>query len=609
MTATYNNIQLGGTDVVPTPFVSRSMDPVDAGAKRLGFIENIELNGYFQISNLNYAPLLDIFKTSPATLSIGGVSRKVFVTSVSISETAFELQGNTPAVTLIPYNVKFKSYENLPDKIKNPSLEYSYSEDENRILTLTIKASADGLTSVEDARSFVDALIDDSNFNPTTTVDKAHSVILKIAAVGNGATPPRFTHLAPPKWAPVSKKKTIDRTKFSYSVEKVLKRNPAGIAGTHAGFYFFDTVNVSQSLSSYSQDFKTYDFDVNLKILLKDPTKNISYTWSEVENQIGGGEDYIKKIVDHYLNSTVNGITPGVSSKENIEGISITKNEAANEMTIKFSLVDCPAEDFKGYFDYTLSTDYNLADEDKIVSIDGQFVSRGDMANRRKSVNQWLNSQHTPLGFGQALSQAQNNAPNYYDFVKTLTTQPLMTPVVVPMVLPSEISIDHNPEKAEFKLSATLDDKMQTLPEKQHKYGEMSFNVAGNLKIPIFKFVHSSNIEGHHIIQDYQANCLEKINITVNGTPGDSEKASYDALMSIGKDTIEKIYLGTHTVTSFVTAAPESSSVNINKNNNSFDMSFSAMYHGRNLGLETQFLKNQGGSRQNKASHTSRFGR
>lgn len=43
-----------------------------------------------------------------------------------------------------------------------------------------------------------------------------------------------------------------------------------------------------------------------------------------------------------------------------------------------------------------------------------------------------------------------------------------------------------------------------------------------------------------------------------------------------------------------MTAAPESSSVNINKNNNSFDMSFSAMYHGRNLGLETQFLKNQG---------------
>lgn len=76
MTATYNNIQLGGTDVVPTPFVSRSMDPVDAGAKRLGFIENIELNGYFQISNLNYAPLLDIFKTSPATLSIGGSQEK-----------------------------------------------------------------------------------------------------------------------------------------------------------------------------------------------------------------------------------------------------------------------------------------------------------------------------------------------------------------------------------------------------------------------------------------------------------------------------------------------------------------------------------------------------
>ena len=53
MAVTYNGTQLGGTDDVPTPFVSRSMEPVDAGAKRLGFVENIELNGHFQISNLD----------------------------------------------------------------------------------------------------------------------------------------------------------------------------------------------------------------------------------------------------------------------------------------------------------------------------------------------------------------------------------------------------------------------------------------------------------------------------------------------------------------------------------------------------------------------------
>ena len=63
----YNNITLE-----PTPFVSRSMEPVDAGALRIGFVRNYELDGYVEIDNLNYVKALEKFNVSPAELDIDG---------------------------------------------------------------------------------------------------------------------------------------------------------------------------------------------------------------------------------------------------------------------------------------------------------------------------------------------------------------------------------------------------------------------------------------------------------------------------------------------------------------------------------------------------------
>lgn len=573
----YNNITLE-----PTPFVSRSMEPVDAGALRIGFVRNYELDGYVEIDNLNYGKALEKFNVSPAELDIDGKKERVFVTSFSIGDTAFDFQGKGKTSTFIPYSVKFKCYEQLPDEIKNPLVEYSYSEDEKRVVTLTIKTSAEGLTSVEKAREFVDKLVEDYGF--TTTEGK--SIFLNTSVVAANSVPPR--NVQPSKnWALVSTKRGIDRTKFSYSIERVFKRNMGGIEDKN--FKFFETVAISQSLS-LDGDYKSYDFDVNLKILCEEADDNNRITWKSIESSIGS-QDYIKKIVDHYLPQHKIAIT----SRENINNLSFTKNESANEMTLKFALLDTPLNDFKGYFDYTVSTDYDMSADTKSVTLEGEFVSKGDLVNRRRHLQKWIKGDHPSDGYSVPQKES---GPDFKEFAKNQKN--ISTVIDISKVIIDKTSVDYNPSKAEFRLSCSLDDVVRNSEE------FMSFNVDGKFGMPIYKFSNSANIEGHFIVEDFQCKSLETISVSANGKSAYSNKTAMDASMVIATSAIKNVFnVHRNGRESFKDAVPESNTVSEIKNDSSFEMNLSAMYIGTDYSFTT-FLKN---TPQPSASFGKRFGR
>lgn len=588
-------IKYDGKELTPTPFLSRSMEPVDAGGLRLGFVQNYDLNGFLSINGLDYGTALNKFTKSPAVLKINNEDIKVFVSSFAISDTAFDIQGDSTSETFVPYSVKFKSYVDLPDKIKRPTLEYSYSEEANRVISLSIKASAQGITSVEDARVFVDALVED--FRPNT--QGGQSVALTTSSATSAAVPIRVAHAT--NWALISTKRSIDRTTFTYSVERNFKRNPGGISDTN--FKFFETVDVSQSLSPVSQELKSYDFNVNLKILCEQDglnVKNVAQKWTDIESSIQNSNSYVKKIVDHYL--LQHNIT--VQSPDNIEKLSFSKNESANEMTLKFTLVDCHADDFKGYFSYSVSTDYDLALDEKSVSIDGEFVSKGDISNRREWLHKWTKGVYTPnalLGANQNVTQ-KNNGPDFFKFVHLLKG---ISPIDVSLVTVDKVDVDHNANKASLKLSSSLDDK-----QRLSKNEQMSFNVDAKVGIPVYKFSASANIEGHFIIQDFQCKSLETFTVDVNGKTSDSLPASTTALMALGKDVISSVYTAHKQGDSWVHSVPESISVNESKVENSFDMSFSAIVKGVDYGLKSLIRTNPEMSNLGSAStHGKRFGK
>lgn len=586
----YNNIQLN-----PTPFVSRSMQPIDAGALKLGFIQEYNLNGFFKVKSKDDLSALAVFSVSPAVLKIDSEPDiKVFVSSFAISDTAFDLYSSTQDV-FVPYSVKFKSYKDLPQKIKSPTLECSYSEEANRVISLSIKASAQGITSVEDARVFVDSLVDD--FRPNT--ENAKSIILNMPSTYGGGTtiPSRVPHAAT-NWALVSTKKSIDRTKFTYLIERNFKRNPGGI--TDLNFKFSETVDISQSLSPVSQGFKSYDFNVNLKILCGPDGVNVNNTtqvWTDIESSIQNSNSYVKKIVDHYL--TQHHIA--VQSPDNIDKISFSKNESANEMTLKFTLVDCPADDFKGYFNYSVSTDDDLALEEKSVSIDGQFVSEGDISNRREWLQKWMKNSYTPTSETRQLMPQKNGSADFSKFIRTLKEVSIID--VADVFDVNKINIDHDFNKASLKISASLDNK-QRLKDME----ELSFNVDTKVGIPIYKFSPSANIEGHFIIQNFACNTLETINISVNGKVSDSKVASMTAVTLFGTDVIKHIYEKHKLASSakWVQAVPEAISATESKGENGFDMSFSAIVKGVDYGLHA--LKKHDNTTPN-AMHTKRFGK
>lgn len=601
-------IKYDGVVLDPTPFVSQSMEPVDAGGMRLGFVKNYELKGFIKTNGTDYKAALGIFSHSPGVLEVDSVSIKVFVTSFSISDTAFDMQGLTIADTFVPYSVKFKSYADLPDKIKNPSVEYSYSEGEDRSISLSIKTSAEGLTSVEDARIFVDALVSTgvNGFNPSTP--QGNSIVLNLPKVKNFFLPPRISTspIIKPnpvitKWALVSSKRIIDRTKFIYSVERVFKCNPGGVNETN--YKFLETVSVSESRSPYSQEHKSYNFDINLKIALKED--NTPYTWTEIETSINT-DQYIKKIVDHYI--LRHGITLEFPTTRNIEGLSITKNESAREMTIKFSFIDCPVGDFKGYFDYSVSTDFDMAMDEKTISIDGEFVSRGDLESRREWLQKWLNGTYIPSP-GVGLAARKNLEPDFRHFVNLLKLTSLIPHALVTV---NNVSVDYNVDKAKFKLNSTLDDKLKSLPDSEF----MSFSVETKVGIPTYKFATSANIEGHMIIQNFNCSSLETSTFSIKGKASDSAPSSLVSLITIGKDVLSALYNATTInisgtamkglLNKWVNAVPESQSLNEDKNDNSFEMNWSMLYKGRNYGLETY---QSSAINQHGSAHVKRFGR
>ena len=89
----------------PAPFVSRSFEPVEAGALRLGFIENYEVNGFLVgagpgdglASGYNSSAAFNAFSKSPGVLSISSDGddkfflKTGFITSFSIPQNNFHL--------------------------------------------------------------------------------------------------------------------------------------------------------------------------------------------------------------------------------------------------------------------------------------------------------------------------------------------------------------------------------------------------------------------------------------------------------------------------------------------------------------------------------------
>lgn len=459
---------------------------------------------------------------------------------------------------ILPYNVKFKVFDILSG-IKEPSFEYNFNENEDKSVNLSVKASAVGVTGIFQARDFVEDLFNEFNLTGFAPI---------LITTGKN-------------WSLLSNKKTIDRSKFSYVVEKSYRCQPSGYINDD--FYFSETTKVSEQNSPYGANYRSFQFDSNLKILADDANKyQKQKSWSGAEAKFSD-QNYIEKISEHYMKRHgANNINDFI-----LNNVSVSKNSGAREVNLKWELLSGNAKDFSGFFDYSVSTNEDLSSQEHSISLDGSFVSKGDLTNRKRSLEQWLKGKNgfTPVGTGQSMPQTSSNNADFFKFITGLTG--IAAGIISGIFNIDSVNIDYNSGLADFKLSCQGDNTPRILPG-----SKVDFSAEIQESTPIYKFIPAANIEGHYIIQDLQCKTAEKAALKVNGN-ADSVK-NLENFFGTGVDIIGKMFNDFIKVggglTNYKNLVPESLQISSGLADASFNINYNLMYSGKKNSNHAAFL-------------------
>ena len=474
--------------LLPSPYVSITANPVDAGLMRLGVLEEYNLVGIYDGVHTDFS-FLEAFRVSPGTLHIPGIGDKIgVVTEVSIPTTDFnavDIVAADESKRIFNYSIKFRvvDVELASDNVKNIGFVYSFSEEDNNVLRLNIKASAEGIYSFDDAETFVNGLIN---------IDKNDLAPIKITTNSY--------------WALTSNKKIIDRAKFLYSIEKAFISNKNGYQDSA----YTEVTSVNESHSTVSQDYKTYDFDTSIRY-------NESESFSTLQAKF---PSLMEDITDFYI--AKHGLDPCFLGR-----ISVTKTESRNEIQLKYSLYEGSEEDFKGYFDYTASTEEDFAQGKFSIKCDGQFVSMGDITAKRTYLEKWLNSTHVaaPVSISQNLS-----APNIKAAAKALILSkafPMLDTASQSQTFKvSDLSIDYNRMTSEFKMNGSMDNEPRFTDFSKATY---TIDVP-KASIFIYNFMPAANIEGHCVVQKLPIRNNESLSFSINGYSSEYSKLASEAV-------------------------------------------------------------------------------
>jgi len=547
---TYKPLQGSVSVLDPPPFVSQSREDVDAGSMRLGYIENYELDGLYYGSSNSFADfetLSNIFSQSPGVLKIESNNVTIldetgFIVSFSVPKNNFSaMTVGSNGSGILPYNVKFKVFNTLKG-IKEPSFEYGFNQNEDKSVNLSVKASAVGVSGIFQAKDFVEDLFNEFNLT--------------------GFAPIFIT--TGKNWSLLSNKKTIDRSKFSYVVEKSYRCQPSGYINDD--FYFSETTKVSEQNSPYGADYKSFQFESNLKILADDADKyQKQKSWSDVEAKFSD-QNYIEKISEHYMKRH------GANNINNfiLNNVSVSKNSGAREVSLKWELLSGNAKDFSGFFDYTVSTSEDLSSQEKTISLDGAFVAKGDLTNKKYALEKWMEGIFIGEGSNQQMTQ-KNSIADPLTFVKKLTG--IADGVIDGVFSVVNLDVDYNSDLADFKISCQADDKQRITDN-----SNINFNISVDASIPVFKFVPASNIESHFIIQDLNCRTAEKVQISIEGN-ADFFKNLNNFVGSGVKiaGEIYKNYISKGQI-NYKEIVPESLSVSSGLSDASFNINYSLMH-------------------------------
>ena len=441
----------------PTPMVSLERENVYYN-QYWGNSDKIILNGVITGRN-NCSPfnslisgqtgLLDIFNRNFGVFEIYEDAQKIYENSgIIIRSIGFD-ESNYAGI--INYNIELSSTR-LSGSVINPTNEYSFTENEDKTISLSHNIFAQGINTNE-------------NSFKSNAIDNAISFVKSQTGLSNVPTT-KFISGSSNNFYLQNFSESIDRLNGSYSIQESYISNllNTGVSGN---------LNYTSDITSGAD---SNSVQINLRGQYKGP-KNGNINSLRTNLNVTG---LLKSIYSGYFNP--------IPIQYNI-----TENTGENSINFDYSFdnINLP----NPYYKYTANIIKDELEQIYNIQVGGEIIARGNRAYRYS-----LSTSNISNLTGQFMTVASGILSGFKDFNSDTTISNLRL---------LNISIDKNPNNATVSAKADYNDKFMPTGN----FIDANYSVSVQAPIWYMNNQPTCNIKGYHVINDFDIVTLPKLSI------------------------------------------------------------------------------------------------
>jgi hypothetical protein len=380
---------------------------------------------------------------------------------------------------ILNYNIDLTSKE-LKYNVQNPVNEFSFSEDENKILNVSHRVSAQGMNTSSTIKS--------------NALDNAINFVKTFSGISNIPTV-NFINKINNNFYLKDVKESINRLNSTYSIDETYVNDLSPYA-TSGGILRY-SIDVNSGAQSNVTEIKIQgDFTGPNFGKISDLRSAINIT-SLLSGSYSG---YFNTIPLSY---------------------NITENSGENKISFDYSFDNIPLPN--PYFDYKVDVSRDELSQIANININGEIIARGNRQNRYN-----LSLSNLDAFTGNFLSVAQSGLAQY-NYLNDLSNSYNLRLI--------NIQVDKNPNEGKITASAKYDDK--SMPPSGFSDGGFSINV--NAPYWYMKPNATCNVKGYYIIQDFDILTLPKESISLDLVATNDPSLTEEQFKNIAKNLANRV--------------------------------------------------------------------
>ena len=380
---------------------------------------------------------------------------------------------------ILNYNIDLTSKQ-LKYNVQNPVNEFSFSEDENKILNVSHRVSAQGMNTSSTIKS--------------NALDNAINFVKTFSGISNIPTV-NFINKINNNFYLKDVKESINRLNSTYSIDETYVNDLSPYA-TSGGILRY-SIDVNSGAQSNVTEIKIQgDFTGPNFGKISDLRSAINIT-SLLSGSYSG---YFNTIPLSY---------------------NITENSGENKISFDYSFDNIPLPN--PYFDYKVDVSRDELSQITNININAEIIARGNRQNRYN-----LSLSNLDSFTGNFLSVAQSGLAQY-NYLNDLSSGYNLRLI--------NIQVDKNPNEGKITASAKYDDK--SMPPSGFSDGSFSINVSAPYWY--MKPNATCNVKGYYIIQDFDILTLPKESVSLDLVATNDSSSTEEQFKNIAKNLAKRV--------------------------------------------------------------------